>query len=265
MLSCNVKTMSESEFEAALVKWAECSEDLKNLLRVCRKLGIPTISCHASNNWGYVDLIIDEVSREYVSKMLKSIDNVFGMQVLFSTDGGNPFSGELWHKSPFSFSGNPSLFSELTSSVYSAPVINSPFEKMLDFYEILARKRVFLDVRMRHFRNYSYQVSFEFCEYSENVRTSYLTNFFEYLGFSKYSDFNKSSMEFNSASAEEFTAKLEEVEHALRNWFTPPTFFEKKNLLECCYKVLDGQGFDAVSKFIQEEFEKLSKENRSQE
>lgn len=252
MISHAVSKMTESDFEEAVVQWAEGSTELEQLLRLCHEKNIPTTGCHVGSDWGYVDFLVDDISRNYLRNMMNAIEETRKVQVLFSTDGGNPFSGEIWYQSQFGIVCELPLFQTLIDTISFPKEETSVFEKMLTFYEILVNKRLFMYVRMRRFLGGCYLISFEFTQYSDNPRILYLKEFFKSLGFVDNGDSGFISMEYTNISVDEFLKKLVEIEQALRFSFSPPYFFEEKCFEEQCTKILDEQGIDVANKYIEE-------------
>lgn len=250
-ISYDVTKMSESEFNEAVLHWALGSDDLEKLLRICHQKNILTTGCHNSFQWNYVNFLVNEVSRPYLSKILMLTGLIPQTQVLFHTDGGNPLGRELWQVPYIGISGNPDIFEAMTHAILFPGKSKSPFKEMLNIYDFLANKRIFLTVRMQHFRNDSYKISFEFSEYSETARTKYLTHFFEMIGFNKILNVNKGILEFSSQNIDVFNEKLLLLDNELRYDFDPPQFFEERDFIERCYRILDEQGVDEANKYIE--------------
>jgi hypothetical protein len=225
MKSIPISSIKKEEMAKAIKEWAEGSAHMEQLLWACFNNGVETNGCHAGAD-PYLGIKVND-SKDKIKKMICSIQEIDGVQVLIMPDGGNPYGGSDFYKpiltlscfTPYEKSANDffdkmkeSLTNEKTKEIYEEGL----FDSMLDFYDFFAFKESGLVFRSRY-ESGKYIFAIDSNHSEKNF--DYFKKLFEKAGLQKmkkepeYMNF----WDISATTAEEFREKMKVCKDVIIN------------------------------------------------
>lgn len=169
--SIPIASIPKEELQQAIKEWAEGNDCLETLLKNCIKNKVETHGCHAGK-CPYLDIKINN-SYNKVKNMIYSVQNIDGVKILVTPDGGNPRSSDDFYKSGINISflnttkksETDIIFTKMNDSLGKANQEEGIFDPLLDYYKFFEEKESGLSF---------------FAKYESNTYTFNITSFNDY-------------------------------------------------------------------------------------
>ena len=280
-ISIPIESLSNEELKIAIKEWAEGDNSMETLLWTMYNLGIQTNGSHAGSH-PYMSIIYDKNKIDLIKKIMNITLIAKDTQVLISTDGGNPFSGDNWYKPNILIGSNNDYknvadmqFDMLKKGLNNEIEIDYKVDttSILNFLDFLINKYSRFLLRIEHKIDDEYYFSIERSVKEESDEFIYLNKFFSKIGFElkipPEGDYKYWTI--HEKKSDLFTERIKKVvEYIVNNYsLNSPSSFEEANdlLTKAHFKrnesLKQTGSLDEFQKWLVNEKRKITEERKT--
>ncbi len=189
--SISIDSLTKEELKDAIKEWSENDEAMEKLLWALYNNGIKTNGCHAGMN-PYIGIDYNKKNNDINVKLMNSMLNIKGSQLLIIPEGKNPLSGPDWYKPSITL-GSDASYKDVADEQFESIIrtINnenkvqtlidtSPILDLLDFF---IEKYTTIIFRIKHNNDDSFIFSIEGIVKEESELYKYFNTCLKKLNF----------------------------------------------------------------------------------